>query len=65
MTVARERSRLVPLKAMLIDRPTSLITADAVRLVSTMPVIVSNRFIFFGILLTKFNFIKQISLNFS
>ena len=46
MTVARERSRLVPLKAMLIDRPTPLITADAVRLVSTMPVIVSNRFIF-------------------
>ena len=57
MNVARERSRLVPLKAMPTGRPTPLanaaieispvITVDVIRPVSTMPVIVLNRFIFF------------------
>ena len=56
MTVARERSRLVPLKAMLTGRPTPLANAaieihpmipvDVIRHVSTMPVIVLYRFIF-------------------
>ena len=59
MTVARERSRLVPLKAMPTGRLTSLknaaievrpvITVDVIRPVSTMPVIVLNRFIFLAI----------------
>ena len=59
MTVARERSRLVPLKAMATGRPTLLtnaaietppvITADGIRPVSTMLVIVLNRFIFLAI----------------
>ena len=58
MTVARERSRLAPLKAMPRGRPTPLanaaievppvITADVITLVSTMPVIALNRFIFFA-----------------
>ena len=59
MTVARERSRLVPLKAMPTGRLTSLknaaievrpvITVDVIRPVSTMPVIVLNHFIFLAI----------------
>ena len=59
MTVGRERSRLVPLKAMPTGRPTplattaieipSVITVDVIRSVSTMPVIVLNRFIFLTI----------------
>ena len=66
MTVARERSRLVPLKAMLTGRPTSLANAaieippvtnvDVIRPVSTIPVIVLYRFIFFGNLFTNFLF---------
>ena len=57
MAVARETSRLVPLKAMPTGTPTPLanaaigippvITVDVIRPVSTMPVIVLNRFIFF------------------
>ena len=60
MTVARERSRLVPPKAMPADRPTPLandaieilpvITVDVIRPVSTMLVIVLNCFIFLAIL---------------
>ena len=55
MALARERSRLVPLKAMLTGNPTPLsnaaieipvITIDVIRAVSTMHVIVLNRFIF-------------------
>ena len=59
MTIARERSRLVPLKATPTGRPTPLanaaieippvITVDVIRPVSTMPVIVLNRFIFLAI----------------
>ena len=57
MTVARERSRLVPLKVMPTGRPIPLANAaieippvmavDIIRPVSTMPVIVLNHFIFF------------------
>ena len=74
MTVARERSRLVSLKAMPTGRPRPLanaaietppvITIDVIRSVSTMLVIVLNRFIFFGNPFTEFNFIKQICLSF-
>ena len=56
MTVARERSRLVPLMAMPTGRPTPLanaaieippvITVDVIKPVSLIPVIVLNRFIF-------------------
>ena len=56
IAVTRERSRLVPPKAMPTDRPTPLanatidipqvITVDVIRPVSTIPVIVLNRFIF-------------------
>ena len=56
MAVARERSRLVPLKAIPTGNPIPLandamhippvITVDVIRLVSTIPVIVLNRFIF-------------------
>ena len=59
MTVARERSRLVPLKAMATGRPKLLTnaaietppvtTADVIRPVSTMLVTVLNRFIFLAI----------------
>ena len=59
MTVARERSKLVPLKAMPTGRPTPLanaaieippvITVDVIKPVSTIPVIVLNRFIFLAI----------------
>ena len=59
MAVTRERSRLVPLKAIPTDNPTTLanaamlippvITVDVIRPVSTIPVIVLNRFIFFAI----------------
>ena len=58
-TVARERSRLVLPKAAPTGRPTPLanaaieippvITVDVIRLVSTIPVIVLNRFIFLAI----------------
>ena len=76
VTVARERIRLVPLKAMPTSRPTPLenaaikippvITVNVIRSVSTMPVIVLNHlFFFFGNPFTNFNFIKQICLNFS
>ena len=54
--VARERSRLVALKAMPTGNPTPLanaaveippvITVDVIRPVSTIPVILLNRFIF-------------------
>ena len=60
MTVARERSRLVPPKAMPAGRPTPLandtieilpvITVDVIRPVSMMLVIVLNCFIFLAIL---------------
>ena len=56
MTVTRERSRLVPLKAMPTGRRTTpanaviefppVITFDVIRLVSAMPVIALNRLIF-------------------
>ena len=56
MSVARERSGLVPLKAMATSRPTPLenaaietpavITVDVLRSVSTMLMVVLNRFIF-------------------
>ena len=59
MTAARERSRLVPLRAMPTGRPTPLVnaaieippvaTVDVIRPVSTMLVIVLNRFIFLAI----------------
>ena len=58
MTVARERSRPVPLKVMPTGRPTPLanaaienppvMTVDVIRPVSTMPMTVLNRFIFFA-----------------
>ena len=74
MTVASERSRLVPLKAMLTGNPTplantaidipSVITVVVIKPVSAIPVTVLNRFIFFGNPFTKFNFIKKKSLNF-
>ena len=56
MPVASERIKLVPPKAMPMGRPTPLgnavieippvITVDVIKLVSTIPVIVLNRFIF-------------------
>ena len=59
MTVTREISRLVPLKAMPTGRPTPLanaaveippvITVNVIRPVSTMPIIVFNGFIFLAI----------------
>ena len=59
MEVVRERSRLVPLKAIQTGNPTPLanaaieippvITVDVIRPVSTIPVIVLNRFIFLAI----------------
>ena len=59
MAIVRGKSRLVPLKAMPTGRPTPLanaaiemppvITVDVIRPVSTMPVIVLNRFIFLAI----------------
>ena len=59
MTVARERSRLVPLKAMPTGNQTPLanaaieippvITVDVIKPVSTIPVIVLNRFIFLAV----------------
>ena len=75
MAVARERSRLVPLKAIPTGNPTPLanaamlilpvITVDVIRLVSTIPAIVLNRFTFFGNSLTDINFIKKLCLNFT
>ena len=59
IAVARERSRLVPLKAVPTGNPTPLanavieippvITVDVIKPVSTIPVIVLNRFIFLAI----------------
>ena len=59
MVVAKERSRLVPLKAIPTGNPTPLanaaidiplvITVDVIRLVSMIPVIASNRFTFLAI----------------
>ena len=59
ITVARERSRLIPLRAIPTDRRRSLvnaaikipsvITIDVIRPVSTMSVIVLNCFIFLAI----------------
>ena len=59
MTVARERSRLVPLKAIPAGKPTPLanaaieirpvITVDVIKPVSTIPVILLNRFIFLAV----------------
>ena len=59
MAVARERSRLVPRKAIPTGNPTPLANAamlippviivDVIRPVSTIPVIVLNRFIFLAI----------------
>ena len=59
MTIAREKSRLVPLKAMPTGRPAPLanaaieippvITVNVIRPASTMLVIVLNRFILLGI----------------
>ena len=59
ITVARERSRLVPHKAAPTGRPIPLanaaieippvITVDVIRPVSTIPVVVLNRFIFLAI----------------
>ena len=59
--VARERSRLVPLKAMPTGNPTPVanaamliapvITVDVTRSVSTIPVIVLNHFFFLAICL--------------
>ena len=59
MAVARERSRLVPLKAIPTGNPTLLanavmeippvITVDVIRPVSTIPVIILNHFIFLAI----------------
>ena len=73
MEVARERSRLVPLKAVPTGNPTPLgnaaieilpvIAVDVIRPVSMIPVIVLNRFIFFGNLFTNFNLFKKICLN--
>ena len=75
MTVVRERSRLVPLKTMPMGNPTPLanaaidippvITVDVIRPVSTIPVIVLNRFIYLAIHSRTSNFIKQICLNLS
>ena len=58
MTVARERGRLVQLKVMPTGRPIPLtnavietlpvITVDVIRSVSTISVIVLNRFVFFA-----------------
>ena len=62
--VARQRSSLVPLKAIPAGNPTPLanaaieippvITVDGIRPVSTIPVIVLNHFMFFGNLFTNF-----------
>ena len=59
MAVVRERSRLVPLKAIPTGNPTPLenaaivitpvITVDVIRPVSTIPVILLNRFIFLAV----------------
>ena len=67
MAVARERSRLVQLKAIPTVNPMPLanaeidispvITVDVITPVSTIPVIVFNRFIF---LFTNLNFIQKI-----
>ena len=75
MAVPRERSRLVPLKAIPKGNPTPrenaamlippVVTVDVISAVSTIPVIVLNRFIFFGNMFTNFNFIKKVCLNFT
>ena len=63
MTVAREKSRLVPLKAMPTGRPTPLANA-AIEIppVITVDVIRANQFIFCNPF-TNFNFIKKKCLN--
>ena len=73
MAVARERSRLVPLKAIPTGNPVPLanaamlilpvITVDVIRPVSTILVIVLNHLFFFGNLFTNFSFIERICLN--
>ena len=73
MTVAREKSRLVPLNTMPTGNPTPLanaaikippvITVDVISPVSTIPVIILNCFIFLGSSLTDINLIKKICLN--
>ena len=73
MAVARERSRLVPLKTIPTGNPVPLpnaamlippvITVDVIRSVSTILVIVLNHLIFFDNLFTNFSFIEKISLN--
>ena len=75
VTVAREKSRLVSLKAMPAGRPAPLANAAIeihpviiviiVRPVSMIPVIELNCFIFFDNPFTYFNFVQQICLNFS
>ena len=69
IAVPRERSKLVPLKAMLTGNPTPLanaavspvITVNLIKPVSTIPVIILN---FFGNPFTSFNFLKKKSLYF-
>ena len=71
MAVARERSRLAPLKAIPTGNPTPLanapilippvITVDVIRPVSTIPVIVLNHFIFWQFI----HELKKICLNFA
>ena len=76
MAVARERSRLVPLKAIPTGYPTPLanaaieippvMTVDVIRLVSTIPVIVLKRFIFLPIRSrTSFSLSKYASISVS
>ena len=74
IAVARERSKLVPLRAMTTGNPTPLanaaidippvITVYLTKPVYTIPVIVINRFIFFGNPFTGLNFLKTKCLNF-
>ena len=69
IAVARERSRLVPLKAIPTGNPTPLanaaieippvITVDVIRRVPTVPVICIESFHFLGNLFMGFNFIKK------
>ena len=76
MQVTREEARLVTSKAMTTCNPTPLanavveipplITADVIRLVSTIPVIVLNRFFFFFLHSAhKLQFHQKICLNFT
>ena len=75
MTVARERNRLVPLMAVPMGRPIPLANAatkipqvikvEVIKPVSTIPVIVLNRFIFSCNPFTNFKFTKKKCLSFS